>query len=115
MGKARKAWVGLMVLACTLPSMARGQDTPLSDVGIAADVVYGHKDGMALTFDVLTPANSNGAAVLYMISGGWVSRWGPPEAFGRRSAAGLLAKGFTVFAVRHGSAPKYKAPKPRPT
>ncbi len=111
MGKARKAWVGLMVLACTLPSTARGQDTPLPDVRIAADVVYGHKDGMALTFDVLTPANSNGAAVLYMISGGWVSRWGPPEAFGRRSAAGLLAKGFTVFAVRHGSAPKYKVPE----
>jgi len=100
-----------MVLVCTLPSTARGQDTLLADVRIAADVVYGHKDGMALTFDVLTPQNSNGAAVLYMISGGWVSRWGPPEAFGRRSAAGLLAKGFTVFAVRHGSAPKYKVPE----
>ena len=27
---------------------------------ILPDVVYGHKDGMALTFDVFTPAASNG-------------------------------------------------------
>jgi len=38
------------------------------------DVVYGRKDGMALTFDVLTPkSKSNGAAVVWAISGGWFS------------------------------------------
>jgi acetyl esterase/lipase len=80
------------------------------DVAITPDVVYGHKDGMALTFDVFRPADANGAAVLYMVSGGWVSRWSPPENAVRRFA-GLLERGFTVLAVRHGSSPRYKVPE----
>ena len=47
---------------------------------IMADVVYGHKAGMALTLDVFMPSGEpNGAAVLNMVSGGWVSRWRDPE------------------------------------
>ena len=42
-----------------------------AEVGIKSDVVYGHKAGMALTYDVLTPENPNGAGVLSMISGAW--------------------------------------------
>jgi acetyl esterase/lipase len=74
-------------------------------------VVYGHKDGLALTFDVFTPKeNANGAGVLFMVSGGWYSVWQPPE---RTQAlfAPLTNKGFTVFAVRHGSSPKYSIPE----
>jgi hypothetical protein len=37
------------------------------------DVVYGHKFGMALTLDVLRPARSNGAGVIFMVSGGFKS------------------------------------------
>jgi hypothetical protein len=46
---------------------------------ITPDVVYGHKDGMALTFDVITPAKPNGAAVLFLQSGGWYSGWQEPK------------------------------------
>ncbi|MQA91812.1 MAG: prolyl oligopeptidase family serine peptidase [Gemmatimonas sp.] len=78
---------------------------------IVPDIVYGHKDGMALTFDVLRPtANANGAAVLYMVSGGWFSRYTAPEATATRFED-LLAEGFTVFAVRHGSSPRYVIPE----
>lgn len=60
-----------------------------------------------MTCDVFTPTeNVNGAAVLFMVSGGWYSNWSPPEqlqAFTRP----LTDKGFTVFAVRHGSSPKF--------
>ncbi len=81
------------------------------NVAVTSDVVYGHKHGMALTMDVFTPkADSNGAAVLFMVSGGWRSRWSPPErTIGRFQS--LLDKGFTVFSVRHGSSPKYKIPE----
>ncbi|MEO8351662.1 MAG: hypothetical protein ABI680_08020, partial [Chthoniobacteraceae bacterium] len=49
-------------------------------VEIIPDVVYGHKAGMALTFDVVKPkANATGSAVLLMVSGGWVSIWFPPD------------------------------------
>jgi acetyl esterase/lipase len=77
---------------------------------ITADVVYGHKDGLAMTYDVFTPKeNANGAAVLFMVSGGWYSGWTPAEQ-ARPMFAALTDKGFTVFAVRHGSSPKYGIP-----
>jgi acetyl esterase/lipase len=73
---------------------------------IIPDIVYGHKDGMAMTFDVFKPASPNGAGILYMVSGGWVSRWSDPADAQVRYAP-LLEAGFTVFAVRHGSSPRY--------
>jgi acetyl esterase/lipase len=79
------------------------------DVQIQADVVYGHKDGMALTFDVLKPAKANGAGVLFIQSGGWYSPWVEPKQLVPGSQP-LLSKGITVFVVRHGSAPKYAVP-----
>jgi acetyl esterase/lipase len=82
-----------------------------ADVEIIPDVVYGHKDGMALTFDVIKPkTNANGAAVIYMVSGGWVSSFTPPQQLATRFA-NLLDKGFTVIPVRHGSSPKYVIPE----
>jgi acetyl esterase/lipase len=79
------------------------------DVQIQADVVYGHKDGMALTFDVLKPAKPNGAGVLFIQSGGWYSPWVEPKQL-IPSSQPFLSKGITVFIVRHGSAPKYAVP-----
>ena len=80
-------------------------------VAITPDVVYGHKHGMALTMDVYAPeVDANGAGVLFMVSGGWRSRWSPPEQAVERFKP-LLDKGMTVFSVRHGSSPKYKIPE----
>ncbi|MCC7333794.1 MAG: alpha/beta hydrolase [Pirellulaceae bacterium] len=77
------------------------------EVQITPDVVYGHKLGLAMTFDVFTPAeNANGAAALFMVSGGWYSSWSPPEKM-QQSVRPLTDKGFTVFTVRHGSSPKF--------
>ena len=42
-------------------------------MSIQADIVYGHKFGMALTFDVFIPSNRTGAAVVFFNSGGFVS------------------------------------------
>lgn len=77
------------------------------DVSIQPDVVYGHKDGLAMTCDVFKPKEeANGAAVLFMVSGGWYSSWSPPEQT-QKMFKPLTDKGFTVFAVRHGSSPKF--------
>ena len=43
------------------------------------DVIYGHRDGMALTYDVFKPLKPNGALVVNMVSAGWYSSWGPPQ------------------------------------
>jgi len=82
---------------------------PESDVHITPDVVYGHKDGMALTYDVIRPKDPNGAAILFMVSGGWFSRYSPPEEAAKRFS-GMLDGGYTLYMVRHGSAPKFKVP-----
>lgn len=81
-----------------------------TDGSIVPDVVYGHKDGMALTFDVFTPADPNGVGIFNMVSGGWVSRWTPPDRARPRYEM-LLGRGFTVFAVRHGSSPRFTVPE----
>lgn len=76
---------------------------------VTADVIYGHKDGMTLFYDVLHPDAPNGAGVVFMVSGGWFSVWQPPSERGERFE-GLLAAGFTVYLVHHGSAPRYRVP-----
>jgi acetyl esterase/lipase len=85
---------------------------------ITPDVVYGHKAGMALTFDVIQPKKPNGACVLFMVSGGWVSFWVPPETVVGPKAPpffrifnDLVDHGFTLFIVRHGSSPQFKVPE----
>src|SRR5262245_32730050 len=63
--------LGLGLLAWRLPVCRAGEDGPDTRT---ADVVYGKKEGVALTMDVFTPKkNANGAAVIWVVSGGWFS------------------------------------------
>ena len=79
-------------------------------VGINADIVYGHKDGLAMTMDAFSPGEGrNGAALLFMVSGGWVSRWSAPDP-ASPIVRPFLDAGYTVFLVRHGSSPRYGIP-----
>lgn len=87
------------------------------DYTVTHDEIYGHKAGMALTFDVVRPAsNVNGVGLLYMVSGGWVSNYFDLDrAMATSKADGgrlytLVADGFTLFIVRHGSSPFFKVP-----
>jgi acetyl esterase/lipase len=83
---------------------------PAGGAEMETDVVYGHKDGLALTFDVFYPEQeAHGAAVLFLVSGGWYSRWSPPEAT-RAFLRPYLDRGYTVMAIRHGSSPRYGIP-----
>ena len=68
-------------------------------------MIYGRKFGTALTMDVFTPKKANGKAVVWVISGGWHSAL--HEGVNPGFVADLLERGYTVFAVVHGSQPKY--------
>lgn len=81
-----------------------------AELSIKSDVVYGHKDGMALVYTVLQPENANGASIVFMVSGGWFSRWSPAQRYASQFAD-MLDAGFTVIPVHHGSAPRYRVPE----
>lgn len=91
------------------PRKALGLPTAqeLTTAAYVRDVIYGHRDGMALTYDVFMPkAGANGALVVNMVSAGWRSTWGPPEERQARYQW-LIDKGFTVVALHHSSAPRF--------
>ncbi|HEX3601716.1 MAG TPA: alpha/beta hydrolase [Lacipirellulaceae bacterium] len=101
-------------LILVVHAFARGDD----DFKITPDVVYGHKAGMALTFDVIHPKEPNGVGILFMMSGGWVSAWVPPQNFidpkapdGLKHFRDMVEHGYTLFIVRHGSSPQFKVPE----
>lgn len=76
------------------------------------DVVYGRKYGVALTLDVFTPRkNANGAAAVFVVSGGWVSAREFLGFAGPGFINELVNRGYTVFAVVHGSQPKFTIPE----
>ena len=128
------------LVGCAIPAdvAEEGTQAEISAPGpvITPDVVYGHKVGMALTFDVYQPQERNGAGVVFIVSGGWLSRWewrqyeaaarggwrmktddelGAMQ-FGIGTHLGvsykpLLAQGFTVFALRHGGGDRFGMPE----
>ena len=89
-----------------LPQSLHAAESPK----IETDIVYGHKDGLAMTMDRYHPQTPNGAAVLFMVSGGWRSKWAPPEEL-LFLFQPFLSQGYNVFAVRHGSSPRYTIPE----
>jgi len=106
--RARRA--GFIAAVVLLSSGALAGVASAVDVEILPDLVYGHKDGLAMTLDVIKPkTGANGAAILYMVSGGWVSTWSPPQRMADRFQP-LLSSGFTMVIVRHGSSPRYMVP-----
>lgn len=77
------------------------------------DVIYGRKYGTALTMDVFTPSEKegkpgNGAAIVFVVSGGWFSAH---DAINQGFINEFLKRGYTVFAVVHGSQPKFTIPE----
>jgi len=74
------------------------------------DVVYGQKDGMGLTLDVLTPKeNAKGIGIILVSSGSWrsaksnVLEQEERRRKGEHWVQGLLKGGYTLFLARHGS------------
>ena len=69
------------------------------------DVIYGRKFGTALTMDVFRPtSNANGAGIVLVVSGGFFSSH---EAINATYIKPLTDRGYTVFAVVHGSQPRF--------
>jgi acetyl esterase/lipase len=99
----RRCLAAIFVVLVVAVSIAPAQEAP--SYTRKEDVIYGRKFGTALTMDVFTPKeNANGAGIISCISGGWFSDHAAisPPIFKE-----FLKRGYTVFAVVHGSQPKF--------
>ena len=74
------------------------------------EIIYGRKDGMALTMFMLSPKeHANGKAIISVVSGNWTSGYTYANTF-VNNAKIYIDKGYTVFTVIHGSQPRYAIP-----
>jgi acetyl esterase/lipase len=94
--------------ACQSPRAAAGPVAATADFKRTEDVIYGRKFGTALTLDVFEPNKKNGAGIIFMVSGGFFSSH---EAINPGVYKPLLRHGYTVFAVVHGSQPRFIIPE----
>jgi len=98
--------MGVIVLA----GLFRGQTASAAPAAYTRteDIVYARKFGTALTLDAFEPARKNGAGVIWIISGSFISDHKNinPKLYGP-----LLDRGYTVFAVVPGSRPRFLVPE----
>ncbi|WP_414662581.1 sulfatase-like hydrolase/transferase [Horticoccus sp. 23ND18S-11] len=90
----------LVVIAGWTSARLVAQTDP-AGVRRTTDVIYAKHDGVALTMDVLQPAQPNGAGIIRVVSGGWRSS--------HRSLGGgpWPQAGYTTFVVVHGTQPRF--------
>ncbi len=95
----------LLVILCLLfPVILHAQD---SSRYLKTEIIYGRKDGMALTMlEVVPNIKPNGKAIISVASGNWMSsyKWALRQA---ENSNVYLDAGYTVFVVMHGSQPMY--------
>lgn len=95
--------LAVLLLSC---GFAVAADTP--GFTRTEDVIYGRKFGTALTMDVFTPKEkANGIGIVWVVSGGWFSNH---DAINPKVIEEYLRRGYTVFAVVHGSNPRFTIP-----
>ncbi len=70
------------------------------------DIIYGYKDGLALTMLLMKPQKPNGKAVISLVSGNWVSSHEKEDSYAN-NAMPFVAAGYTVFLTLHSSAPRF--------
>ena len=96
--------IGTLVMA--LVTAFWSSQTALAQTRIQ-DVIYMKAGGTAFTIDVVKPKNANKAAIVYMVSGGWISDHGMLKG-GEEMEKAFTEAGFTVFEVVHGTQPRYR-------
>lgn len=80
-------------------------DNVSAEVVRERDVVYHRTEGVAMTFDVFKPEKPNGIGIIKIVSGGWKSKY---EKITDDYGTPYTDRGYTVFAVMHGSQPRFK-------
>ena len=111
----------LVVAVLTAANLVRGAETqPTTQPATLPtwkrdqDIIYGRTAGTALTMDVFTPRDTktNGAAVIIVVSGGWLSAHEVLDSPMISVFIGpFIRHGYTVFGVVPASQPKFTIPE----
>jgi acetyl esterase/lipase len=98
-----------LILAAILTAVVTATSADEPSFNRKEDVVYGRKYGTALTMDVFAPKkDAKGIGVIFVVSGGFFSSH---EGINPVFVRPFIDRGFTVFAVVHGSQPRYTVPE----
>jgi acetyl esterase/lipase len=95
-----------------------GPQTASAQARVDRNVVYGMYSGLALLMDVYRPAQPNGVAIVAVQGSGWYSpmRYDASQLKASREvtshAERFTAAGYTVFAINHRQAPRFRYPAP---
>ena len=95
-----------------------GDQVALAQARVDRNVVYGMYSGLALLMDVYRPAQPNGIAIVAVPGSGWYSpmRYDASQLKASREvtthAERFAAAGYTVFAINHRQAPRFRYPAP---
>jgi acetyl esterase/lipase len=101
-----------LAIAALLAPAGAQPPTESTDFTRKQDVIYGRKFGLAMTMDVFAPKKPNGLGIIFCVSGGWFSAKESIDApFFLPLIKAYLNRGYTVFAVVHGSQPKFTIPE----
>lgn len=103
--KMKKYYSFIILFLLSIPGFTQ------ESVKVTQDVVYGHKAGMALTYDVFQPDSGlNGAGIIHLVSGAWSSRYTIPDSMMIKYQS-YLDEGYTIFSLRHSSSPQFTVPQ----
>lgn len=100
-------------VAAVEPSVMNSKSTLAAEPSYTRveDVIYGRRDGNALTMDVFTPKGKlNGAGIVVCVSAEYRSGRDLLGMLHPLGTVPLLDAGYVVFAVMHSSQPKYTVP-----
>jgi acetyl esterase/lipase len=105
-----------LLLAIAAPTSVFGRAPAQAANRVESNVVYGMYSGLALLMDVHYPQKPNGYGIIYIAG----SAWHTPMRYGARPlkedsqtqmyAKPLLDAGYTVFAINHRAAPRFRYP-----
>jgi acetyl esterase/lipase len=108
----------VIVCAAVLSVTATHHQVVSAQARVDRNVVYGMYSGLALLMDVYRPAQPNGFAIVAIQGSGWYSpmRYDASQLKVSREvtshAERFAAAGYTVFAINHRQAPRFRYPAP---
>jgi acetyl esterase/lipase len=107
----RYLFVSIAAFAFTGPAFAQPDAKAGPNFTRTEDVIYGRRDGLALTMDVFAPKEKpNGKGIIVCVSAEFRSSRSFLLLIEPLAVKQLVDRGYVVFAVMHGSQPRYTVP-----